>query len=105
MRAKTQLFTLEPELEVPLLARLHPIVEPLVIGTGLTKELELHLLELARAKGKIARVDLVAKRFTNLRDAERHLDAGRVHHVGKVGKNPLRGLGSQIGLTRRIGER
>src|SRR5207249_7304816 len=39
----------------------------------LDEKLQLHLFELARAKGEIARVDLVAERFANLTNAERQL--------------------------------
>src|SRR5437879_7365611 len=36
------------------------------------KEFELHLLEFAGAKGKIARIDLVPKCFANLANTKRH---------------------------------
>src|ERR1041385_8753436 len=37
------------------------------------KKFQLHLLELARAEREVARVDFVAKRFSDLADAKRHL--------------------------------
>jgi hypothetical protein len=72
---------------------------------GLHEELHLHLLELARAEGEVARVDLVAERLADLRDAERHLDARRIGHVDEVGEDALRRLRPQVGLGRGVRHR
>jgi hypothetical protein len=66
------------------------------------EELDLHLLELARAEGVVARVDLVAKSLTDLGNAERHLHPRRVHHVLEIGKNTLGGLGTEIGRAASV---
>jgi hypothetical protein len=63
----------------------------------MAEELDLHLLELARAEGEVARVDLVAESLTDLGDAERDLHARRVHHVLEVDEDALGGLGAEVG--------
>ena len=67
-----------------------------MIRAGLAEELALHLLELAGAEGEVARGDLVAERLAHLAHAEGQLAAGGALDVGKVDKDALRGLGTQI---------
>ncbi len=66
---------------------------------GWHEELELHLLELARAEDEVPRRDLVAESACRPGDAERHLHARRVEHVLEVVEHPLRRLGPEIGLA------
>ena len=62
---------------------------------GRHEELDLHLLELARAEDEVAGRDLVAERLADLRDAERRLLARELQHVLEVDEDALRGLGAQ----------
>src|SRR5215210_1248190 len=64
--------------------------------------LHFHLLKLARAQNKIARRDLVAKRFSDLRDAERNLSSQRRLNVQEINENPLRGLRTKVSEGGRI---
>src|SRR6185437_2717484 len=66
------------------------------------KIFDFHLFELAHAKYKVARRDLVAKRFADLRDAEREFWMEGIKNIFKVRKNPLSRLGAQIGDSRLI---
>ena len=50
-----------------------PEFEPLVLGAGLHEKLHLHLFEFARAENEVAGRDLVAERFSDLRNAKRDL--------------------------------
>src|SRR6266404_2702357 len=61
----------------------------------------LHLFELAGAKDKVAGRDFVAKRFADLRHAERQLAPAGIQHVEEVYEDPLRSLRPQI--DERIG--
>ena len=63
----------------------------------MAEELDLHLLELARAEGEIPRRDLVAKALADLGDAEGDLHPRAVHHVLEVDENALGGFGPQEG--------
>ena len=63
----------------------------------MAKELDFHLLELARAEGVVARVDLVSERFADLGDTERYLLAGYRCNVLELGEYALRGFGPEIG--------
>ena len=67
-----------------------------LVGARLDEELHLHLLELPGAEDEVARGDLVAERLADLADAERRLLAGRLHHVGEVDEDALRGLRPQV---------
>ena len=58
----------------------------------MAEKLHLHLLELAGAKGEVARRDFIAETLALLRDAERHFHAAAVHHVAEVDEHPLRRL-------------
>src|ERR1051326_364937 len=61
----------------------------------MAEELDLHLLELARAEREVAWRDLIAKALAGLRDAERDPDAGAVQHVLEVDEDALGGFGAQ----------
>ena len=74
----------------PLVGEAHAVLRAAEI-------LDLHLLELAGAEGEIARVDLVAERFSDLRDAEGQLHAVRIEHVLVLAENRLRGLRAEVG--------
>ena len=63
----------------------------------MAEELDLHLLELARAEREVARRDLVAEALAHLGDAERHADARAVEHVLEVDEDALGRLGPQEG--------
>jgi hypothetical protein len=51
--AQAQVLGLDPEVEVPAVARLDPVVVPLLVGPGLDEELHLHLLELAHPEDEV----------------------------------------------------
>src|SRR5262245_18115434 len=69
--ARLQVVRSNTERAVPLLAQIAPILVPLHRLGRMAEELDLHLLEFARTEGVVARIDLVAKRFADLRDSER----------------------------------
>ena len=96
MVAQAQVLALDAEREQPVHAGLLPVGEPLEVGARLAEELALHLLKLAGAEGEVARGDLVAEGLAHLADAEGQLAAGGALDVGKVDKDALRGLGTQI---------
>ena len=92
----------QAEVDVPLEPGLPPVGVPLRGLVGPAEELDLHLLELARAEGEVARVDLVAEALADLGDAERQLDAAGVDDVLEVGEDPLGGLGAEVGDVRLV---
>src|ERR1700679_3722762 len=100
MVAQTEPGGLEPQIYIPLEPRLPPVGVPILRLLGTTEVLDLHLLEFARAKGEVARIDLVPKALANLSDSKRKLDAPRVDDVLEIGENPLRRLGAEIGDVR-----
>ena len=73
----------------------HPVLVPLGRVRRRHEELDLHLLELARAEDEVARRDLVAERLADLRDPERRLAARELEHVLEVDEDALRGLRAQ----------
>ena len=62
----------------------------------LDEKFQFHLLELTRAKGEIARLDFVAKRFADLANAERHFLARDFQHVLELREDGLRGFRPEI---------
>src|SRR5207244_274865 len=88
------LVKLEPLLQ-PVIEPLHPFLRP-------AKIFELHLLELARAKSKIARIDFVPKRFPDLRDAERQFLARCFENILELNENRLGRFGPQISERRFV---
>src|SRR5215831_19000552 len=93
MLAELQPVACQAELRVPEESRVAPVLIPLGRLAWMAEELDLHLLELARAKCEIPRRDLVAKALAHLSDAERHADATRIEHVFEVHEDALGGLG------------
>ena len=63
----------------------------------MAEELDLHLLELARAERKVPRRDLVAKALADLRDAKRDPHPRAIHHVLEVDEDALGRFRSQKG--------
>ena len=51
-------------------AFVHPLVVPVVVGTGFDEELKLHLFEFPNPEDEIAGRDLVAERLADLGDPE-----------------------------------
>src|SRR3989344_9278683 len=60
------------------------------------KVFDLHLLELAKTKNKIARRDFISKSFTNLPQTKRHLWVKRINYIFKIDKHTLRSLRAEI---------
>src|SRR5690606_10507065 len=69
---------------------------------GRDEELDLHLLELARAEDEVAGRDLVAERLADLADAERRLLARRRDDVREVHEDALGRLGAEIVQARLV---
>src|SRR5262245_49623700 len=63
----------------------------------MTKELDLHLLELARTEGEVPRRDLIAETLAHLRDAEWDAHPRTVDYVLEVDEDPLGRLRPQEG--------
>ena len=66
--AGPELIRVNAELRVPADAHVTPVLVPFHRLVGVTKELDLHLLEFATAKRVVARIDLIAKRLADLGD-------------------------------------
>src|SRR5690606_5839190 len=96
---------LQAEIEIPPITTLTPELIPLLGLARAAEELDLHLLEFAAAEREVARIDFVAKRLADLRDAERHADARRVADVLEVHEDALRRLRAQVRDARVILER
>jgi hypothetical protein len=65
----------------------------------MAEELDLHLLEFARAEGEVPRRDLVAKALADLGDAERDPHARAVENVLEVDEDALGGFRPQKRLA------
>src|SRR4029453_17909835 len=96
--AEPQLLAREPHPSPPGEGGLARVAVPEIGLARMDEELELHLLELARAEDVVARRQLVAEAAPDLADAERHLDARRVEDVLEVVEHPLRRLRTEIRL-------
>jgi hypothetical protein len=88
----------------PRLAVGDPAIVPGLVGrpaiqllVRVDEELDLHLLELARAKDEVAGRDLVTERLADLGDAERQLPPHRLEHVVEVDEDALGGLRPEVG--------
>src|SRR5215213_8947605 len=100
---KRQIFGVDTKPFEPLEIKCYPLINELeMFGIRFDEVFHLHLLKLARAQNKISGRDLVAKRFSNLRDSERNLPAHRGLDIKKVNKDSLRGFRTQIRKRRRI---
>src|SRR5437667_2472079 len=105
VRAEAEAVALQAEADVPLEARVAPVVIPPLVLAGADEELELHLLELARAEEEVARGDLVAERAPDRGDAEGELQARGLEHVAEVDEGALRGFRAQERHVRGVLER
>ena len=92
-----QLLARDADLTVEVEAGLQPLVGQAHAVVGVAEVFDLHLLELARAEGEIARVDLVAEGLAALRDAEGQLHAVGIEHVLVLHEDRLRGLRAEVG--------
>ena len=95
MLTQSQPFAREPQIGVPLHPPVAPILVPFARCRRVAEELDFHLLELARAKRKIPRRDLVAKTLADLRDAERNLHPRAVGDVLEVDEDALSRFGAE----------
>ena len=93
--AKPQALAGQAEARVPRHPPVAPVFVPLARRVRVAEELDLHLLELARAEREIPRRDLVAKALADLRDAERNLHPRAVEHVLEVDEDALGRFGPQ----------
>src|SRR6266487_6557050 len=73
-----------------------PIFEQFHSLLGSAKIFQLHLLELARPKSEIAWINFVAKRFTDLRNAEWQFFARNFQNIFELDKNGLCCLRTQV---------
>src|SRR5262249_49672494 len=96
--ADAEVLAGEPEVLPPAEAGVAPVLVPEVGLVGVDEELELHLLELARAEDEVARRHFIPEAPPYLADAERDLDARRVDHVLEVEEHALRRLRAEVGL-------
>ena len=102
VHAQAQFVRIHAEVDVPLVARLDPVIEPLLVFGGRHEVLHLGLLEFARAEHKVAGGDLVAEGLADLGNSKRGLDARRVEHVLEVQEDALGRLGAQVGHRARV---
>ena len=96
---QTQILVFQTDAQQELVAEIAPVLEPFQIGAGFAEKFQ---LELAHTEDEVAGRDLVAEGFANLTDAERQLAPGGALHIHKVGKDALRGFGTQIHRVFRI---
>ena len=80
---------------LPIFEQFHPLLRP-------AKVFQFHLLELARTKREIARVNFVAKCLPDLRDAERQFLARDFQHVFELDKDRLCRFWAQISNRRFV---
>src|ERR1700687_3008626 len=78
------------------MAGVDPFLMRLFVFAGANEVFHLHLFELAGAKNEIARGYFVAKRFADLRHAERKFAPAGIEHVKKVYEDALRGFWTKI---------
>src|SRR5438552_3167769 len=90
MIAQTQSLAGQAEVEIPLITSIAPELVPFGRTLRLAEKLDLHLLEFARAEGKVARRNLIAKALADLSDAKRNLDPARIDDVLVIAEDALR---------------
>src|SRR5436309_679718 len=105
MLAQPQALAGQAEVGVPAEAAVAPVLIPGRRLLRVAEELDLHLLELARAEGEVTRRDLVAEAFAHLGDAERDANAAAVEHILEVDEDPLRRLRPEEGRILLAAER
>jgi hypothetical protein len=98
VRAEAQHLRRDTEVGVPGHALGAPVLVPAGAVLGGHEELELHLLELARAEDEVGRGDLVPEALAHLGDAERWFLAARLEHIGEVHEHALGRLRPQVHL-------
>src|SRR6266480_936244 len=87
---QTEIGSIETEARKPLHILLDPFVNKgKVLRIRPNKVFHLHLFKLPRAKDKVARGDLVAKRLAYLGDAKRNFTSHCRLHVEKVNEDAL----------------
>src|SRR6267142_2010331 len=74
----------------------------LFVFAGAHEVFHLHLFELAGAKDEVAGRDFIAKRFADLRHAERQLAPAGIQNVEKVYEDALRSFGTKIDERVRV---
>ena len=84
-----QVLSRQPDGLPPAKTGVAPVLIPFRGLPRMNEELDFHLLELTRPERKIARRDLVAERFTDLRNPKRHPHPIGIEHIPKLGKNSL----------------
>lgn len=89
------LITCNTNIFVELEAKLQPLVGKGKAVFSAAEVFYLHLLELSRAEGEVARVNLVAEGFADLGNAEGDLHAGGIQHIFVLAEDALSGLGTQ----------
>src|SRR5262245_53662497 len=97
--AQDEVVAREAEGLPPVDAEVAPEGVPRLRLRWMAEELELGLVELARAEGEVSRRDLVAEGGACVADAEGHLDARRVHDVLELDEDALSGFGAEVGLV------
>ena len=102
VRLAAQSVGLDAERREPVPALLPPVLEPCGLGAGRNEELHLHLLEFARAEQEVLRVELVAERLADLRDAEGRTHPRRLHHVLEVDEDALGRFGTEVDGVRGV---
>src|SRR6266404_2630685 len=93
---QAQVFFRDANVLKPLMTSIDPFLMCLFVLARSHKVFHLHLLELARAENEITGRDFVAKRFADLRDAEREFAPAGVQDVEKIYEDALRGFGTKI---------
>src|SRR5262245_6728636 len=95
MLAHPQPLAGQAEVGVPLEAAVAPVAVPRRRLLRVAEELDLHLLELARAEGEVARRDLIAEALADLGDPEGDADPRGVNDILEVDEDALRRLRPQ----------
>src|SRR6185436_12375511 len=80
----------------PALEAVDPFLMDSFSILGAAEILHLHLFEFTGSKDKVTWRDLIAKRFADLRNAERQLAARGVQHVRKIDENALSSFGPEV---------
>ena len=86
----------DAQVDIPLHARLAPVVVPLRTFAWRNEEFELHLFELARAKNKVTGGNFISETFTHLSNSKWRLLATRLQDVGEIDEHTLRSFWAKI---------
>ncbi len=97
-----QVFLADAQIQEKLLPFFKPEIKPFLVFPRFTEKFQLRNFKLARTENKVARGNLIAKRFSDLRNAKRHFLAHAFLHELKIHKHSLRGFGPQESYVRRI---